>query len=302
MGGDRFESKHMCKDGLAIDVDISVNVIKNENILFAFIRDITESKRLQEEIRQQNLNLQRRVADEVAKNRAKDQLMYKQSRHISMGELLVNISHHWRQPLCGIAVSIQDIKDAFVHNELDAAYLNNNIEVAMSELRALSETIDNFKNFYIKTENQIEFNIAAEINKAESVISGYVKDNGIVIDKELDEGLTAYGFANEFAHVILNILTNAKDSFERIDPSGGIIRIRLYKDDSGKKIITIANSGGKIPDDIIGRVFDPYFTTKEKTRGTGMGLYMAKVIIEKNMNGAISIRNVDGWCELRIEL
>ncbi|MBF0486972.1 MAG: HAMP domain-containing histidine kinase [Nitrospirae bacterium] len=94
-----------------------------------------------------------------------------------------------------------------------------------------------------------------------------------------------------------------KDTFERNDIPDGIIKIKLYKDDStGRKIITIMNNGGEVPEDIINKVFDPYFTTKDKTRGTGMGLYMAKVIIEKNMNGTIAMRNSDGWCELRIEL
>ncbi|MCG6550767.1 MAG: PAS domain S-box protein [Candidatus Magnetominusculus sp. LBB02] len=302
-GGDRFESKHRHKDGRVIDVEVSVNFIKSNNLLFSFIRDITQRKAMQEEIERQNVNLQRRVEEEVEKNREKDRLMYEQSRHVSMGELLMNISHHWRQPLCAVAISVQDIRDAYLHNELDDAYLNNNIELAMSELKILSETIDNFRNFYVTAKDQKEFNIAGEINRAESLILGYAKENGIVVDKALDESLTALGYPDEFAHVVLNILTNAKDRFERIDPIGGIIRIRLYKDEgTGRNVITIANNGGEIPSDIINKVFDPYFTTKEKTRGSGMGLYMAKVIIEKNMNGAISAINNAGWCELRIEL
>jgi Signal transduction histidine kinase len=94
-------------------------------------------------------------------------------------------------------------------------------------------------------------------------------------------------------------MTNLRDG----NITGGIIRIKLHGDDAAnRKIITITDNGGAIADDIINKVFDPYFTTKDKSRGTGMGLYMAKVIIEKNMNGTISIRNIDGWCELRIEL
>jgi signal transduction histidine kinase len=302
-GGDRFETKHMCKNGRIIDVEISVNLVKAENLMFVFIRDITERKQMEDEIKTMNLNLQKRVEDAIAKNRAKDQLMYEQSRHISMGELLINISHHWRQPLCSVGLSVQDIKDAWLHHELDETYLNKNIETAMSELKELSDTIDNFRNFYVHAKEQREFNIADEINKADTLISGYVREKAIVIDKELDEGLTVQGYPNEFAQVILNILTNAKDKFERMNVTGGIIKIKLYRDGAtGRKIITITDNGGEIPDDIINKVFDPYFTTKDKTRGTGMGLYMAKVIIEKNMNGTLSIRNIDGWCELRIEL
>ncbi|WP_420266582.1 PAS domain S-box protein [Candidatus Magnetominusculus dajiuhuensis] len=299
----RFESKHRCKGGRIMDVDVSVNFIKQDNIMFSFIRDITSRKQMEEAIRQQNLNLQKKVEEEVAKNRERDQLVYEQSRHLSMGELLVNISHHWRQPLCGVSLSVQDIKDAYLHNELDGQYLNKNIEIAMSELKSLSDTIDNFRNFYIHDKEQKEFNISDEINKADALIEGYVKERDIVINKDLDTTLTTRGYPNEFAQVILNILTNAKDSFERMDLPDGIIKIKLYKDGgTGRKIITIMNNGGEVAEDIISKVFDPYFTTKDKTRGTGMGLYMAKVIIEKNMNGTIAMRNSDGWCELRIEL
>jgi signal transduction histidine kinase len=265
--------------------------------------DVTKRKRLEEEIKTANVKLQKKVEEAIAENRARDQLMYEQSRHISMGELLINISHHWRQPLCSVGLLVQDIRDAWLHKELDETYLNNNIERAMSELKALSDTIDDFRNFYIHAKEQKEFNISDEINKADTLISGYVREKAIVIDKELDEGLTVQGYPNEFAEVILNILTNARDKFERMNVTGGIIKIRLYRDGAtGRKIITITDNGGEIADDIINKVFDPYFTTKDKARGTGMGLYMAKVIIEKNMNGTLSIGNIGGWCELRIEL
>ncbi|MCG6550940.1 MAG: ATP-binding protein [Candidatus Magnetominusculus sp. LBB02] len=255
------------------------------------------------ELNQLSGHLAEKINEEVEKNRAKDQLMYDQSRHASMGELLINISHHWRQPLCTIAITIQDIRDAYRHNELNEPYLNKNVQLSMLELQTLSSTIDNFRNFYIRDKEQKEFNISSEINRAEALISGYVKDKAIIIERDMDDTLTIQGYPNEFAHVILNILTNAKDKFEQKNITGGIIRIRLYKDDAtGRKIITIADNGGNIPDEIIDRVFDPYFTTKDKSRGTGMGLYMAKIIIENKSNGTISIRNIDRWCELRIEL
>lgn len=256
------------------------------------------------QLNQLSENLSEKVKEEVEKSRIKDQLMYEQSRHVSMGELLINIAHHWRQPLCAIAISIQDIKDAYRYNELDESYLNKNIELAMSELKTLSNTISNFSNFYIHDKEKKKFNISSEINRAAILISGYVNDTNIIIEKEMDDTLTAQGYPNEFAHVILNILTNAKDKFEQKDIMGGIVRIKLYKDDvTGRKIITVDDNGGAITDDIINQVFDPYFTTKDKSiRGTGMGLYMAKVMIENNMNGTISIKNIDAWCQVRIEL
>ncbi|MBF0520181.1 MAG: PAS domain-containing protein [Nitrospirae bacterium] len=290
-----------------IYIEYSVAPIKNKKgeikrVVLVF-RDITQRKQMADEIKTINLNLQKRVDEEVSKNRTKDQLMFEQSKYISMNELLMNISHHWRQPLCAIGVSIQDIKDAYLHGDLDELYITNNVNNSMSELVKLSETIDNFRNFYIQEEEQLEFNIADEINKAESLLSGYVRDKGIVIDKELDESLTIQGFPNEFAHVILNILTNAKDKFEERKITAGIIKVKLNKDSTtGKVIISVSDNGGEIPNDIINKVFDPYFTTGDITLRTGMGLYMAKVIVEQNMKGTISVRNIDGWCEFRIEI
>ncbi|MBF0318863.1 MAG: PAS domain S-box protein [Nitrospirae bacterium] len=267
------------------------------------LKDVTKQKLNKDALTALNETLIKRVAEEVEKSRIKDQLMYEQSRHISLGELLINISHHWRQPLCGIGLSVQDIKDAYRHGELDEQYLDNTIENAMRELNMLSDTIDNFRNFYVHDKEPKEFNISDEINKADTLLSGDVKEKSIIIDKELDESLTVHGYPHEFARVILNILTNAKDKFERRNVTGSKIKIKVYRDGTtGRKIITITDNGGAIPDDIINKVFDPYFTTKDKSRGTGMGLYMAKVIIEKNMNGSISIRNINEWCELRIEL
>ncbi|QWR78390.1 c-type heme family protein [Candidatus Magnetomonas plexicatena] len=302
-GGDRFETKHRCKYGEIIDVEIGVNYIKADNILFAFIRNITKRKQMESEIQLINKNLQKRVDEEVAKNRTKDQLMFEQSRHVSMGELLMNISHHWRQPLCAVGCAIQDIEDAYRHGELDEAYIANNVNNAMNELITLSETIDNFRNFYVQGEDLTEFNIADDINSAEAILEDYNISRSIIIEKELDESLTAKGYPHEFAQVILNILTNAKDKFEERKITDGIVRVKLYKDAAaGKAIISISDNGGEIQNDIINKIFEPYFTTKGMALRTGMGLYMAKVIVEQNMKGTISVRNIDGWCEFRIEI
>ncbi len=299
-----FLFKHRLSNGDIRDVEVLSSPIqmKDKVLLFSIIQDITEKMKLEEEIRTINQNLQKRVEEEVAKNLAKDRLMLEQSKQVSMGELLVNISHHWRQPLCAVGVSIQDIKDAYQHGELNETYITQNVENAMDELQKLSETIDNFRSFYIKSKDMTEFTIANEINKAESLLSGYIKDKCIVIDKDLDESLVIQGYPNEFAHVILNILTNAKDKFVEKSITGGIIKLRLNKDITGKIIISISDNGGEIPEHIMSRLFQPYFTTKDKSQGTGMGLYMAKVIIEKNMKGTITVRNNDGWCEFRIEI
>ncbi|MEO5358480.1 MAG: PAS domain S-box protein [Nitrospirae bacterium YQR-1] len=302
-GGDRFESRHRCKDGKIIDVEISVNYIKNDNIMFAFVRDITGRKAMEEAIMTMNLNLHRKVEEEIAKNRSMDQLMYEQSRHVAMGELLVNIAHQWRQPLTTIGLLIQDIGDAFKYNELSDEYLEKNITTVMSELDGLSNTINDFKDFYMSNQQAEELKIKEMINNALAVTSGYFDMEDIVIEKELDDDLTINAVQSEFAQVIMNMLTNVRDVWQQRQTPERIVKIHTYKEPATNKIIiTIADNGGGVPEDIIGKIFDPYFTTKDKSCGTGLGLYVTKLLVEKSMKGTITVRNIDGWCEFRIEI
>ncbi|MBF0336634.1 MAG: PAS domain-containing sensor histidine kinase [Nitrospirae bacterium] len=302
-GAGNVEASLYTKDGRLIPYYFNGFMIElqGKQCLVGIGIDISERKEIERKIKDINHNLQERINEEVERNRVKDRIMLEQSRHIAMSELLMNISHHWRQPLCAIGLLIQDIKDAYLHDELDLAYIEGNVDVVMSELNALSDIIVNFQNFYVNDKEQRHFNIAKEIDKAIMLLSGYIKDKGIVIDKTLDDELMIPGFPNEFAQAILNILTNAKDVFEQRDVINGVIKLNAYKDNStGHTIITIKDNGGGIQPNIINKVFDPYFTTKHKARGTGNGLYMAKALIEQNMNATISVRNVDDGCEFRI--
>ena len=115
----------------------------------------------------------------------------------------------------------------------------------------------------------------------------------------MDEELKVMGFPNEFNQVLLNILSNAKDAFMDNKIYAPLVKIKAFKE-NGKAVITLTDNAGGIPTDVIGKIFDPYFTTKDK--GTGIGLYMCKVIIEKNMGGNLSVRNVEGGVEFRIEV
>ncbi|MBF0343906.1 MAG: PAS domain S-box protein [Nitrospirae bacterium] len=302
-GGDRFETKQRTKDGRIIDVEVSVNYIKDKEIMFSFMRDITDRKTIERELNELNYNLQKRVAEEVQKNRLKDQLMYEQSRHIAIGELLVNIAHQWRQPLCAIGVIIQDLKDAYNCKELDDKYLENSIDTTFKELDYLSKTLDDFKNFYGRDGEKAYFNLSDTVHNTLSLMMGYLKSRNISIAYDMDDSIMIYGHTREFSQVILNLVSNIKDVFENRKIDNGLIKIASSIDPaSGNVILTIMDNGGGIPDDILGKIFDPYFTTKSKRRGTGLGLYISKVMVEKNMNGSIIVRNTDDGCEFKIEV
>ncbi len=307
MDGYEMEKRFIRKNGTIIYTKLWLNCRRNEDgsvrYFVVLLEDISERKALEEELKELTVNLQRRVTEEVEKNREKDQLMYEQSRHIAMGELLVNIGHQWRQPLTVIGLLAQDVLDAYLHNELSEAYIRENIKAIMDELMGLSKTIDNFKSYYIADSQKTTNKIVDEINNTLSLIDGYFRSKGVKIYKEFAEGLTVNLFPNEFSQVILNILSNIKDVFEERCITDGTIKIKTCKEpDTDKTVITISDNGGGVSEDIIGKIFDPYFTTKHKSRGTGLGLYFARVIIEKSMKGSITARNVNGGCEFRIEI
>ncbi|MBF0342653.1 MAG: PAS domain S-box protein [Nitrospirae bacterium] len=307
-----FESKHRRKDGSLFNVEINVKyiAIETNHYMVAVARDISERKRYENELlkttqqlEELNMTLKERVEQEVEKNRLKDVLMYEQSRHAALGELLVNIAHHWRQPLCAIGIMVQDIEDAYMYDELDKEYIERSVKTMMNELTGLSKTLDDFKSFYVTDKSKVWFSLAASVEKSVSLMRDYLKSSDTTIDFDVDDKITLYGYPNEFSQVILNLLTNIKDVFEERKITNGIIRVTAYQGSQAEGVtLTISDNGGGVRDDILEKIFDPYFTTKEKSRGTGLGLYAARVIIEKYMNGTITAVNTAEGCEFRIKL
>jgi PAS domain S-box-containing protein len=305
MQNNYFQFGHRLASGEVRGVEVYSNpvTIKGKTYLFSIIHDITERNQLQRQLEELNVNLQRKVDEEVEKSRLRDQLMFEQSRHIAMSELLVNIAHQWRQPLNSVAVVAQDIRDAFRHGELDAKYLDGAIEALLSEVSNLSNTLDWFRRFHETEKEKISFTAAEAVGRSLLLMGEYFKSKGITLDVEMDGDVKIEGYPNEFSQAVLNVLTNAKDTFESRGMENGIIRVRLFRRPRGERaVLVIADNGGGIRQDVMDRIFDLYFTTKHKTRGTGLGLFMSKVIIESNMKGSISVRNADGWAEFTIEI
>ncbi|MBF0343770.1 MAG: PAS domain S-box protein [Nitrospirae bacterium] len=301
-GFDRFVTKHRTKAGKLLDVEVSINYIKDWKIMFAFIRDITDRKALEKALNEINANLLIRVQEEVKKNRLKDLVMFEQARHLAMGELLMNIAHHWRQPLGAIGAMVQDIQDAHAYKELDDDYLKINVKEIMKELSELSKSIDDFKNFYVQDEEITQFNIIDAVNNALSILDDYLQSKNISVEIDMNESISINGYMNKFSQVILNLLTNIRDVFEERNITNGIIKIRSHLDhQTSRMILTITDNGGGIREDIMEKIFDPYFTTRYRSRGTGLGLYIARFVIS-NMRGNITARNVDGGSEFRIEI
>lgn len=267
--------------------------------LLGISEDITERKRAEETICQLNQSLENRVHEEVAKNREKDHILIQQSRLASMGEMIHNIAHQWRQPLNTLTVLLANIKDAYDFNEMTKELLEEEVNIGQQLIQRMSTTIDDFRDFFRPDRKPAEFDMSTSVENALLIMNASLKNNHIEVEISLPKELKAFGYSNQFAQVILNILANAKDAIQPRMESGGRIKIALSCF-GGLGILAIEDNGGGIPKDILPKIFDPYFTTKEK--GSGIGLYMSKMIIERNFNGKIEATNTEQGTLITITL
>ena len=251
------------------------------------------------ELERLNAHLEERVAEEVEKNMEKSRLMAQQSKLAAMGEMIGAIAHQWRQPLNAIGLMIQDVRAAYTYGELDPEYIQSFEDRAMSQVNFMSKTIDDFRMFFKTDREKTVFSAMGAVKAAIELISIQFGANGISIELEsnFDDGETnVLGYPNELKQVVLNLLSNSKDAIydkrkhlgEKFD---GFIWVSISKED--KLCINVSDNGTGISESVAGRIFEPYFTTKQPGEGTGIGLYMSKMIIKNSFNGDIAFKNSD---------
>lgn len=253
-------------------------------------------KLIQEE-KELNETLENRVKDEIAKQRSQEQILIQQSKLAAMGEMIGNIAHQWRQPLNALGLVLQNIKFSYEMDELNDEFMDRSINKANSLTKAMSKTIDDFRNFFKPNKQKEKFVINDNINDTMYLIESTLDHHQIELVKNIDsESVVLYGFPNEFSQVLLNIINNAKDALIEQKIETPKIEVSSYV--RGEEfILEVEDNAGGIPDSIIDKIFEPYFTTKEEGKGTGIGLYMSKTIIENNMEGKIFVKNKElGAC------
>jgi len=243
-----------------------------------------------------NNNLKQQVKQGIEESRKKDEFLAQQAKLAAMGEMMGNIAHQWRQPLNILgALNLKAQTFIEIHGHLSEnnySKISENIELQLSYM---SKTIDDFRNFFKSDKVKKDFNILEYVNKSLDILTTQFNCLNIVLEVKGDDFIT-YGLENEFQQVILNIVNNAKDAITENDIKNGKIEIKTEKI-GNNGIISIQDNAGGISDDAINRIFEPYYTTKEKSKGTGIGLYMSKIIIEENMKGQLSAFNVNnGAC------
>ncbi len=261
----------------------------------------SELKLQQELLQELNENLEYQIEMEVKKNREKDELLLLQSRQAAMGEMIGNIAHQWRQPLNTIGLIVYDLTDAFRFGEIDEEYINKSEADIKAVLAHMSQTIDDFRNFFKPNKEKQTFWLSEVVKTSLSFLEATLRNSGIKLTIEVDGEIVLYGYPSEFAQVLLNLINNSKDALTENNVENPGIRV------SGKKegdaaVVKVIDNGGGIRPPVIHKIFDPYFTTKAPGYGTGVGLYMSKTIIERNMGGTITAGNVRKGAEFTIKV
>jgi C4-dicarboxylate-specific signal transduction histidine kinase len=259
------------------------------------------------ELEKLNDELEIRVEKSVEQIREHEKMLLIQSKSAIMGEMLEMVAHQWRQPLTAIGMISNNMLFSIVlaeseNEELDKKLFENELEDINKQVRYLSDTIDDFRNFFKESKSKQEFFIEEAIDKGVSLLRKQFEQSSIVIEiKNRCEQTLLYTYKNELTQVLLNILHNSKDAFDSNDMKNKTILIDCAKDDKNI-IIKIEDNAGGIPEDVIFKMFEPYFSTKKEKNGTGLGLYMSKIIINRHLEGNIFAKNIDNGASFTIEI
>ena len=242
-------------------------------------------------IREVNSQLEKRIKKEVDENLKKDRLLSQQQKMISMGQMIENIAHQWRQPLSLITTSVSGLKIKKMLGDLDDEFFNKTLDSVMNTSQYLSSTIDDFRYFFKPQKEKEDFYLENCCNRTIDLLEANFLEKNIKVICTIDD-VKVNGYETELIQVLINLLNNSKDALESSESSENdkfIFIDILRKND--KAIIKIKDNAGGIDDEILDKVFEPYFTTKHQAQGTGIGLYMCQEIITKHMNGHIDITN-----------
>jgi len=275
-----FEWIHQRKNGENFDVEITFTkiILENEEIIHAVLRDVSQKNALLKEAKQ------------------KDNILIQQAKMASMGEMIGNIAHQWRQPLNALGLIIQKLKMFHESDMLTTEQLNKSVDKSKMLINKMSTTIDDFRNFFKVDKVKQVFSINDAIKNTSLLLESSLVHHNINIKIDAQEQIELLGYKNELEQVFLNLINNSKDALIENKIKDPLIHIKLINTEK-MIIIEICDNAKGIPENIIDKIFEPYFTTKEQGKGTGIGLYMSKMILENNMNGELKVRNsTEGAC------
>jgi C4-dicarboxylate-specific signal transduction histidine kinase len=248
-----------------------------------------------------NKSLEIRIKASLDEMRNKDQMLIQQGRLAAMGEMIHNIAHQWRQPLNNVGLIIQNLQLSCMTGSLTSEEMDKEVANAMGIIMHMSRTIDDFRNFFRPEKEKHSFVVNDSVDHTLEFIGATLENSNVQVEVHAVGEVLVTGYENEYAQVLLNILGNARDVLVERKTAEPCITITISAE-NGHSVVTIRDNGGGIDEEILPKIFDPYFTTKEQGKGSGIGLFMSKAIIEQNMNGSLTARNVQGGAEFRVEV
>lgn len=229
-------------------------------------------------------------AMDITELKKKDELMMAQSRHAAMGEMIGMIAHQWRQPIAGIAMDANNMMLDIAFETFDTTTAEGYAKDILDQTQHLSKTIDDFRNFFKPDKSVISVRLEDIMNETLNIVKESLTSNGIAIKTLYTSESLADAFPRELMQVFINIINNAKDALLSDHTENPVIDIHIY-DEESYVCAKICDNGGGIPETILPKLFDPYFSTKDEKTGTGLGLYMSKMIIEDHLHGRIEASN-----------
>ena len=237
-------------------------------------------------------NLEFKIQEEINKRLEQEQILIQQSKLASMGEMIGNIAHQWRQPLAQISAIHMNMKVTYDFDKFTKEYMESKIKEANKLTAYMSQTISDFQNFFKPQGEKEVFSIEKACRDAYFILESSLKAHGIEVIFHITQDVTINGYKTEYSQVILNLLSNAKDILIERQIKNPKIELEI-KDGNHYALVKIKDNAGGVDASIIDKIFEPYFTTRHQTQGTGIGLYMSKNIIERNMHGYINVVNVE---------
>jgi len=250
------------------------------------------------ELERLNNTLEEKIIKEVEKNRQKDVMLFQQSKMASMGEMIANIAHQWRQPLAIISTLLAITYEKSSRKKLNKKKLRKKLLQIEDKVIYMSETIEDFLNYFKLDNSKTKFFIYDVIDEITILLKVLLKSKNIKLNLLIDRDIYLYTYKGQMKQVIISIFTNSIQAFG--DTEDKTIEIKAIKMNNSIKIFINDNAGG-IDDDIVNKIFDPYYTTKQKEHGVGLGLYMAKTICENNINATLTHNHIKNGAQFILD-
>lgn len=291
---------------LVLTISLLVFMTLFSFLMISIINDIVKKykqqvKNEEHKLQKLNKNLAFEVQEGVKEAKRKDKAILEQSKLARMGSMISMIAHQWRQPLSELSGILMELETATRFKKVNDKHILNSIERSDKMIEFMSNTIDDFRNFYKPDKVKENFYILDSCKKAISLVTASLEDSSIKLELDIRENKQFFGYPTEFSQVILNLIANAKDIL--VEKKIKKPKISLVIESFGiNSIITIKDNAGGIKEENLDLIFDPYYSTKDSSKGTGLGLYISKLIIEKNMGGELSVKNDNEGAVFKIVL